>query len=208
VVVRLVFDGLPDLFAPQRSPGFGPAAVEDARQAVRTSALQLLAGLVLAAGAVFTARTVRLTREGNATQREGQITERYSRAVTLLGEQHESVRLGGVYALERIARDSPRDHATIMDVLSAHSRVHGGGAAWEQRVRPDVEAAVTVVGRRTVEHDAPDFIPILSELSLKRARLRGLRLDHSRMRGTNRRNALLDRASLFDARLEGAQLLP
>lgn len=57
VVVWLVFDALPDVFAPERSPGFGPVAVEDARRGVRTAALQLLAGVVLAAGAVFTART-------------------------------------------------------------------------------------------------------------------------------------------------------
>ncbi len=32
------------------------------------------------------------------------------------------VRLGGIYALERIARDSPKDHWTIMEVLTAYVR--------------------------------------------------------------------------------------
>jgi hypothetical protein len=32
------------------------------------------------------------------------------------------VRLGGIYALERIARDSPTDHWTIIEVLSTYVR--------------------------------------------------------------------------------------
>jgi hypothetical protein len=34
------------------------------------------------------------------------------------------VRLGGSYALERIARDSARDHPTVMEVLSAYVHEH------------------------------------------------------------------------------------
>jgi hypothetical protein len=34
------------------------------------------------------------------------------------------VRLGGTYALERIARDSPPDRATIEEVLTAYLRGH------------------------------------------------------------------------------------
>jgi hypothetical protein len=56
-------------------------------------------GLFIALGAVLTARTYYLNREG-------QITERYTRAIDQLGSTSLSVRLGGIYALERIARDS------------------------------------------------------------------------------------------------------
>ena len=116
-------------------------AVEKARHDARTSALQLLGGFVLAAGAIFTARTVRLSQESNALDRERQITERFTGSIQLLAHERDAVRLGGIYALERIARDSPGDHVTIMDVLNAHARAHGSGNAWRERVQPDVEGA-------------------------------------------------------------------
>jgi hypothetical protein len=34
------------------------------------------------------------------------------------------VRIGGIYALERIARDSAIDHPTVMEVLAAFIREH------------------------------------------------------------------------------------
>ena len=73
------------------------------------------------------------------------------------------MRLGGIYALERIARDSPGDRATIGEVLTAYLR---GRAPWPPRLEgqppveaaietvaflrlraPDVQAALTVLGR-------------------------------------------------------------
>ena len=53
---------------------------------------------------------------------EGQITDRFTRAIEQLGAEQLQVRLGGIYALERIARDSPGDHWPIMEVLTAFVR--------------------------------------------------------------------------------------
>ncbi len=54
--------------------------------------------------------------------RDGKITERFSKAVEMLGSERLEVRLGGIYALERIARDSQPDHWTVMEVLTAFIR--------------------------------------------------------------------------------------
>ena len=55
--------------------------------------------------------------------REGQITERFTRAIDQLGGERLEIRLGGIYALERIAKDSPeRDYSTVMEVLTAYVR--------------------------------------------------------------------------------------
>lgn len=57
--------------------------------------------------------------------REGQITERFTRAIEHLGKDKSlDERLGGIYALERIARDSPVDRRTITEVLTAYVRSH------------------------------------------------------------------------------------
>jgi uncharacterized protein YjbI with pentapeptide repeats len=47
------------------------------------------------------------------------ITERFSKAVEQLASDKLEVRLGGIYALERIAYDSDRDYWTIMEVLTS-----------------------------------------------------------------------------------------
>jgi hypothetical protein len=48
--------------------------------------------------------------------------------VTQLGDQSLHVRIGGIYALERIARDSSRDRKTIIYVLGAFMRERSKGA--------------------------------------------------------------------------------
>jgi hypothetical protein len=55
---------------------------------------------------------------------QGQITDRYTKAVEQLGSDKLDVRLGGIYALERIAVDSKRDHPTVVEVFSAFVREH------------------------------------------------------------------------------------
>jgi hypothetical protein len=45
----------------------------------------------------------------------------YAAAIGLLGSDTLDVRLGGLYALERIAIDSPADQRTAVEVLSAFS---------------------------------------------------------------------------------------
>jgi len=67
--------------------------------------------------------TLRLTERG-------QLTERFTRAIDQLGAtDHEGkkkmeIRLGAIYALERIDKESPERayHSTIMEVLTAYVR--------------------------------------------------------------------------------------
>ncbi|MCH7849955.1 MAG: hypothetical protein IIB53_16535 [Planctomycetes bacterium] len=50
---------------------------------------------------------------------QGLITDRFSTAVEHLGHDRVTVRIGGLYALKRIAEDSPdRDHLAVMDVVT------------------------------------------------------------------------------------------
>jgi uncharacterized protein YjbI with pentapeptide repeats len=111
---------------------------------VRSSLLQLIGGSLLAVGLVYTARTVRLTREGH-------ITDRYSSAIEQIGHDRRDVRIGGIFALERIARDSAPDRATVVAVLTAYVRTHTTSAPRTpkaDRIDVDVQAALTVLGRR------------------------------------------------------------
>jgi len=51
-----------------------------------------------------------------------QITERFTRAIVQLGDELMALRLGGIYALERISKDSAKDHWQVMEVLMAYVR--------------------------------------------------------------------------------------
>jgi hypothetical protein len=129
-----------------------------AREAVRTQLLTVAAGIFVAGTLWFTAQNYRLARQGH-------VTDRYTKAIEHLGADKLDIRIGAVYALERIARDSAADHPTVMEVLAAFVREHSrepwpppdpsGTAAdpAERRTRPDLEAAMTVIGRRNIRHD-------------------------------------------------------
>ena len=66
--------------------------------------------------------------EDHTATEDGRITDRFSKAVEQLGARNSDgskqiePRLGGIYALERIARDSARDAWPIMEILSAYVR--------------------------------------------------------------------------------------
>jgi hypothetical protein len=171
--------------------------------------------------------------------REGQITERFTRAVDQLGHQALDTRVGGIYALERIARDSQVDHGPIMEILTAFLREHGrsgfsvpdleaactetnvgadtgSGDVAPPRLRADLQAALTVLGRRTAPYDKPDWKLNLYELdlpnaylvdaSLAEAELRRTILDHANLTGANLAKADLREASLKRAELADADL--
>jgi uncharacterized protein YjbI with pentapeptide repeats len=167
----------------------------------RTALLALVAGLIAVMGAIFTGLTYRLSRAG-------QITERFTRAVDQLGSATLDVRLGGIYALERIARDSKDDQPQVVEVLTAYVREHAPWPPVEVRVqapdvsqtrapRPttDVHAAVTVLGRRKRTHDGG-----WTRLNLVQTDLRGLTL----LPDPNA--AHFELADLTGAHLEGADI--
>ena len=57
----------------------------------------------------------------DAAQRR--ITELYSKSVEQLGSDKAPVRLGGLYALERLAQDNPDQRQTMVDVICAYLRM-------------------------------------------------------------------------------------
>ena len=59
--------------------------------------------------------------EGDAADRR--ITELYTKAVEQLGSGDAAVRLGGLYALERVAQNNPDQRQTVVDVICAYLRM-------------------------------------------------------------------------------------
>ena len=193
--------------------------MQAAREAVRTQLLTLSAGVFAAGALTFTARnftlsrrTVELTRQTFELTEQGQVTDRYTKAIEQLGSAKLDVRIGGIYALERVARDSTRDHPTVMEVLAAFIREHSrepwplnpSGSMTEHFPRPDVQAALTVIGRRNVSCDGR---PIdLTGACLPGALLIGGDLTGVRFVDADLRGAVVAGAKLIGAKLAGASL--
>jgi hypothetical protein len=143
---------------------------------------------------------------------QGQITDRFSRAIEQLGQPGADkldIRLGGIYALERLMRDSPADEPAIVEVLCAlvRERRTPEPAPSPSPTRgvvlspaADVQAALTVLGRRPNPGDRRTRIN-LAGANLSGANLVGANLDHA-----NLIRAYLVGATLTDAHLTGANL--
>src|SRR5262249_33146952 len=88
----------------------------------RQTLVQIVGGAAALGALYFTAQTLQVSQETLRTTRDGQITDRFTKAIDQLGKETLDVRLGGIYALGRIANDSPKDHWQIMEVLTAYVR--------------------------------------------------------------------------------------
>lgn len=60
---------------------------------------------------------------GDHDAEERRITELYTKAVEQLGNDNAAVRLGGLYALERLAQDYPSHRQSIIEVFCAYLRM-------------------------------------------------------------------------------------
>ncbi len=142
--------------------------------------------------------------------REGQITDRFTRAIELLRDSSLQSRLGAIYSLERIAWDSQRDHWPIMEVLTAYVRekrsLRGDHPLNEDgsisKPPPDVAAVLTVLRRRKWEREIGED----RQLDLMEADLRGAELREARFERVNLWKAQLQGANLWSAHLQGANL--
>ncbi|MGW6419420.1 pentapeptide repeat-containing protein [Streptomyces sp. NPDC055055] len=170
-----------------------------------------LPGLAAVAALLFTWLQVGQTGKELRIIEEGQITTRFNTAVVNLGSDSVDVRLGGIYALERIMKDSPPDQGSVVSVLSAymrrHSPVRPGGAPSDPSV--DAVAAMNVLVRRRPEHDQGLSV-VLSGVNL-RGWAPAQPIAAGARRVVHLREAVLSGADLrdtefLDADLRGAEL--
>jgi hypothetical protein len=180
---------------------------------VRIDAVKTAFGVGAGAGGVFALwlatrrqRTLELqlaeaTRVAGITERdleERRVTELYTKAVEQLGSDKAPVRLGGLYALERLGQDNPKQRQTIVNVLCAYLRmpfegpaegIRGNRASAARRrlddVKPDkvdydrgelqVRLAAQQLLRKHLRHDDQGFWPDMA-IDLQYATLVDFRL--------------------------------
>lgn len=163
---------------------------------------EIFGGVLLIVGLYSTAETLKLSRDT-------QITERLTNAFgQLANDEYLEARLGGIYSLERLAQDSERDHWTVMEVLTQFVRERASEERHNNEVEaysdqekawglfpwppPDVQAALTVIGRRSNRHrhDENEWLD-LHETVLVGARLTGAHLEKANLSGVDFGGSLL-----------------
>ena len=169
----------------------------------RRTLAQIFGGLALLYGLYLTQRRIVATEDNVRVAQEGQITERFTRAIEQLGNGNLAIRLGGIYALERLARDSEKDHGPIMEVLTAYVREQEAAGI----LANDIQAILTVIGRRETTGNNRGNDPLdLTHAELVRADLRGADLVEASLVEANLFRANLHEAALVEANLSGADL--
>jgi len=213
----------------------------------------IMAGVAGAIGIYFTWRGQRITKDNlrltqkaqernqenteaqlkNARQEldityQGQITERFTRAIDQLGNEKTEVRIGGIYALERIAKESKKHYWPIIEILASYLQTRANPSlvsdeiekisksSWEeddddrrhQHPFPDAQAALYVLARRdhSLDPEEEDRFINLSSTDLRNADLRGANLEKARLRRVNLKGAILRDVAFEEAVLSGAHL--
>ncbi|WP_432520580.1 pentapeptide repeat-containing protein [Kineococcus sp. SYSU DK006] len=200
----------------------GHRSVQQARRAMEEAGRQHQEKLE--ADKLAAARTADLTRQA-------QYTDRYIKAVQLISDEQISARVGGLYALEQLARDVPLSYyVTVMDVVAAYvrdrapwpprrdqsatptaprpvrSRVAQGSSRQgtltaTPRIQPPVDVQTALTILGRRDIDFEEDAELKVAVDLARTDLRGAYLREARLP-----KAFLEGAHLEDADLEGADL--
>lgn len=235
IIILLVFIYLIQEIPQWQVAQFGitnPKDLADAENSYRATLAQILGGIAIGIGLYYTWRRVTIAEKELKVSQEGQITERFTRAVDQLGAVDHfgnpalEIRLGGIYALERISTESKKDYWPIMEILTAYVRKNSSieivrtqkvnnlvmdiqanestksEASEVRRVSLDIHAILTVIKRRKNYFNSGESnILNLRDTYLEEVDLEWAHLEGADISGTNLRQAILD-----GAHLEGANL--
>lgn len=202
-----------------------PPELLKAKDDVRKTLLQGIGGLLFLATAFFTWRQLATSREQlrhnvessriqHELDRQGQITEQFNKAIDHLGSDRVDVRLGGIYALERIANSSGRERGPIVEVLTAYIREHAPRPAVQDDTpdpatlkapKADVQAAAIVLARRATDGDRGADLD-LTGVDLRLVHLALPKVRVAKLQRVNLQEAVLQASNLQAADLGNADL--
>ena len=181
---------------------------ESGSTTIRNIAL-VAAGLIALPLAIW--RGVVAERQANTAQ-QGLLNERYQKGAEMLGSEVLSVRLGGIYALQRLAEEWPEQyHIQIMRLFCAFVRLptrdqtlESGQAAIEPGtllgIRQDVETIMQAIGSRAKSRIA------LERKAAFMLDLRGVDLPTAQFLNADLSNAMFHHSNLSSVHFENTDL--
>lgn len=147
IVVILVWK-MPEIVAGERLGRLSDAEQLKALNDARVPIVASIAGVGAGVGAIYAARTYSLNKVSAHA-------DRYAKAVEQLASEKLEVRVGGVYALESVAKVLSRDTSPVADVLSAFVRAASVRDSGDSD--SDIHAAVNVLSRGLLARQSVDL---------------------------------------------------
>src|SRR5205823_3172496 len=132
------------------------------------------------------------------------ISNQVSKGFEQLASDKMAMRLGGIYALEGVMNASERPEqyrGPVLEMLCAFVREYTIGKTVFVKPAIDIQAALTVIGRRKGQE-----LPDLAEANIPGANLSGANLSGADLDSANLNSAYLSGANLSGANLLGANL--
>lgn len=210
---------VPRMVVEHDTPTVGKATA-DSIASIRQAILWIAGGLIAFVTLILSWSRYFLERRNTELAADTNFTNRYTEAIGQLGADSHSIVLGGIYALERIAFDSPRDRVAIAQVLASalrsnfpNTRRKNEGSSeivFADRRSDEVRlAAIRVLSRVTQMENVAIKLDLsdtdLRSADLSNAQLRGANLSRSDLEGADISGAVLDNADLSSTRFEVAK---
>jgi uncharacterized protein YjbI with pentapeptide repeats len=158
-------------------------------------------------------RSVAAMRQANAAL-ETQVTKLLTDSIGFLADRDKlELRLGAIYALERIAQKSRTDRSRVLEILYAFIRENtkrvAGDESAARQIQPDIQACLDVIARNRparvyLGRDSARLT--LANADLRSVDLRGAQLRKVHLAGADLRGADLSQSDLREANLIGANL--
>lgn len=165
--------------------------------------------ILTGAAGIIAAGTIALGVRTYLTNRRTQVSDRYAKAIAMVASDKVDERLGGIYALEHIMRESPADHEVIVEVLMAFIREYSArrlrpaspnvrketpDSATPLTVATDIQAAIDVIGRRPKR---PERLKLnFFDCVLPHANFERARIDHAIFNNCVLDGAVFEHASM------------
>jgi len=152
------------------------------------------------------------------------ILEHFNSAIEQLGNEKTETRLGAIYSLEAIVKKAPNYHWTIMEILAAFIRENSPNGEIEvieetddndndddeiillSKIPTDIQAALTIIGRRNTAFDSEKQIIELKDTDLRCADLNQANLQKVDFSGSNLSYVMMSGANLEKADFTGGDL--
>jgi hypothetical protein len=183
-----------------------PKARADVEDNFRKTIFQAItgAGAVIAAGFTY----FQFLQQQKAAH-DLLISNQVSKGFEQLAGKEIAMRLGGIYALEGVMNTSEQYHKPVLEALCAFVRENTiGKTVPETQPTTDIQAALTVIGRRTEGPGEIDLANVrIPGADLNGANLRGANLYYASLIIADLRGTDLTKADLTGANLTGAKLI-
>jgi uncharacterized protein YjbI with pentapeptide repeats len=171
-----------------------PKARTDVEDNFRKTVGQALGGVAVLIGAAF---ALFQSLQQQKAAHDLLISNQVSKGFEQLASDKMAMRLGGIYALEGVMNTSEQYHGPVLEGLCAFVRENTTAKTASDKPAIDVQAALTVVGRRAEG---------IGRVELANVSIRGAKLIGADLSGANLLGANLARANLPGTNLSGANL--